>query len=367
MTVFAACSKNEVAPVNDGSNAISYITVANKPGTKAPIAGNTFAEDLVFGSYAFHLPSGKTWADNKSDAELYINNETIKYYPAASGSYAEDSWHAANAYYWPKDGKLTFYSYSFGKDNMNHEGVVSCTKADGLKVTGYDVTGTNNLNSDFMVANIQRDQQKIAGSAGTTSAVPTLFKHVLTQIVGINVYTNGPTPVGGTPQAGDKEITIKSIKLYGLSQEGDFSYDYDFAAGGNDANYYGEWTNLSATKTSRTSDFNLFTATAPTISGTRKLFTTEQKLFIPQDLTGAEIEIVYDIKSYSSASEGATQEITQTLNLTTAQNTTGANPRRFDANKAITYTILINFGADDLIYWDPSVDSWEQESYSFTI
>lgn len=365
MTVFAACSKNEVAPVSDGSNAISYITVTNKPGTKAPIAGTDFSRDLAFGTYAFHLDGGTEWSTTtRETAQTYISNAEIKYYPDAVAPFKADSWHSTNAYYWPKVGNLTFFSYSFGKGNLDHAGTLTCTAKDGLKLSAYDVTAAENLNNDFMVANVEKSLSK-SKTSSITANVPAEFKHALTQIRSINISTDAPCQPSGH-QAGDKTISIVSVKLYGISQQGDFTYDEP----DNSVDYtytYGNWSNYSA-KTSLTDGVIEFTPAStgnlPT-NGSNLSFTNEQKLFIPQDLTDAKLQIVYTINSYSSPTVYATQTITADLDLKNAEGTGDAS--KFKANKAITYSIRIQFGADSLIYWDPTLKDWETENYTFTI
>ena len=95
----AACTKNEVKPV-EMDQEITYQTITTK-------AANSFAYDRHFTSYAYMLPSGKTWDSKFSEGSAYIADADIYYHMTPNYE-----WKAANTYYWPKHGSLTFFAWS---------------------------------------------------------------------------------------------------------------------------------------------------------------------------------------------------------------------------------------------------------------
>lgn len=117
----AACAKNEVIPVNSGEN--QEITFNVAPKTKAGPNPKTeaFSTNNVFASWAYYLPNteGTSWDKNRTDAKIYIGKEgdagvTI------SHDDVNNVWkNSGVSYYWPKDGKLTFFAYSLNRDNLD--------------------------------------------------------------------------------------------------------------------------------------------------------------------------------------------------------------------------------------------------------
>lgn len=94
----AACTKNEVKPV-EVDQEITYQTINTK-------AASTFASDRHFTSYAYMLPSGKTWDSKFSEGSAYIADADIYYHTTPY------EWKAEKTYYWPKQGSLTFFAWS---------------------------------------------------------------------------------------------------------------------------------------------------------------------------------------------------------------------------------------------------------------
>ena len=174
----AACTKNELKPV-EVDQQITFQAVVNKASTKAMIDGNTYDTGNTFGTVAYKVKD--------ATSELYIPVSEVKY---TDGSPAY--WSTEAPYYWPKEkgSSLTFYSYS--PFNYSEDGTKTAipvtAAATGLTFENYSVK--DHQQTDLMVADKKADQ---TGNTATTNSwaagVPTVFHHMLAQIVAINFQT----------------------------------------------------------------------------------------------------------------------------------------------------------------------------------
>lgn len=309
-----------------------------------------------FGTTAFFVQSGD-WKNNRAEATTttYIDKQEVKYYANEETPYTADTWHIAYAAYWPKQGSLTFFSYS----PYSVKDKVTIGKESGVKVTDYDLT--ENKNVDLMVADIAADK-----NANTTTyafnGVPTLFRHKLTQIgFVVKLYKDYSIKDGENLKAGHKVITLKSINISNIYNKGTYTQGADAT------NCVGTWT----------PDATLSSATYTFFSGNQELSTTDfaaptdndcQIYYLPQTFTEqstAEIEVKYTIDTYTSEEEEkSTEEVTYTKLLKDIKEGDPGSICSWGINKKITYTITIGL---DLIYFDPAVQEWEADSHSITI
>lgn len=375
IAALAGCSKVEVKSVDEAPARISWNAVVGKHSTKAPVEGTTFSTGHSFKTFAFYNANGTTWP---AGASLYIDNQEVNYYAAAVAPFEANSWHTVTVNYWPRQGSLTFFSYSFANSPVTFTGNLTCTAADGLKLTGYDVNATGNKNSDFMVADIKVDQrQNTTDAAGAAKGVPTIFRHALTQIVGFNVKTQDNYK-GAALAAGSKVIEVNSIKIVKAYSKGDYTM-----------------TNDAATRTEswgNRSDFQTYEYT-PVAGKSEALNTTaaelvnEQKIFLPQDFAASgytytgvsllekslerqtaeyknkvtavgHIELNYTIKTYTDATHFSEETVTELIALKEIGN--------WGINKKITYNIKIDLSSN-IIYWDPTVEAWTEDNQTVTI
>lgn len=376
IAALAGCSKVEVKSVDEAPARISWNAVVGKHSTKAPVEGTTFSTGHSFKTFAFYNANGTTWP---VDASLYIDNQEVNYYAAAVAPFVADSWHSETVNYWPRQGSLTFFSYSFANKPVSFAGTLTCTAADGLKLVGYDVNETDNKNSDFMVADIKVDQrQNTTNAAGAEKGVPTIFRHALTQIVGFNVVTKDDYK-GVTLAAGSKVIEVKSIKIVKAYSKGDYTMT-------NDAVTRTEsWGNQSDSKTY---EYTPVAGKSEALNTTAAELVNEQKIFLPQHFTASgytytagasllqkslerqtpaykaavaavgHIELNYTIKTYTDATNFSKEEVTELIALEEIGN--------WGINKKITYNIKIDLSSN-IIYWDPTVVAWDEENQTVTI
>lgn len=200
----AACAKNEVTPVLSQENTEIAYNVA--PKTKG-LGENQeeFNTGNVFKSWAYYLPKGKTWANDKGASQPYIVGSEI--------SHKNDIWKdQTKSYYWPKDGgSLTFFAYSLNKANL--------TLTDGSEFTCDKATGVHghidlkdNKNTDFLVAEIAEDK-KANEKNYVFDGVPTLFKHKLSRVA---------CTVKKAADYADKKFELKEINFLKVATYGTY-------------------------------------------------------------------------------------------------------------------------------------------------
>ena len=351
----AACAKNEVIPVNSGEN--QEITFNVAPKTKVH---SEFGKTLTFKSYAYYLPGDGNWADNDnaSSSQLYIDNVEI--------SYKDGVWKNADTpYYWPKNGKLTFFAWTSLKETVgatnsykvSYVDNVTCSKNTGIKVENYVVDSDKNKNVDFLVADIKADQKANTTTPGETGkyykdGVPTLFRHKLSYVV-FKVNTLKDYYKDG------KKFTLNYIKFNNIKHKG--TYQQLPTEG---------WNSEPSEKTEQT------------YIGTDKVFgyvdpeseipalTTDatQNYYLPQNFgTSEELEIKYTITTTTKTETGTTAEtsddvVIKKIVLNPASVGGVTPPSLFTKwERGKKYTVTLTFSLDE-IFWDPAVENWEEVS-----
>ena len=326
----ASCVKNEVR-VNAPDKEITFQTVSTKVGA-------AFDTNHKFYSYAFFLEKDKTWNVNHGDAKPYIDNALISY----EGGAAKNYWAAADTYYWPKQGSLTFFAWTddTAAPSVGTGAAVSCAHDTGIKITGYSVK--DNLNKDILVAEIANDKKSNETATGTwEKGVPTVFRHALAKVeFKVNKKTNYP----------NVEFKVKSITLNGVSTKGTFTQ------GSPDETLGWKWSDWA-----ETDNLPVFTSTtgvsvtktadpAPAEFDPLNPVTGDYSIVLPQNFDGTPtLTIVYDIiTSYTGT------PVTETVTETKALN--GIYTSNWECKKK--YVLGITLGLNE-IYWDPSVEAWD--------
>lgn len=376
---FIGCSKNEVRSISDNPQAVRFLPLNGKHSTKVMVPGPTYPDHLPFGTLAYYLPSGKTWDANKADATLYI--------PISKVVHNNGNWEVKDkTYYWPKSGSLTFFAYSpFAHEDgtlLAVDNVSNTTHDDGIYIENYDVHA--HQATDFMVADIAMDKTANESNGGYTG-VPIVFRHKLSQIVGINfqtVITKGNALVehdysygrstNGPLQAGDVVFKLKKVEVKNLYTVGD--YVYSGTGAGSVAN--DGWTNQVPSSKEK---YHWFDKTPEAFAGNTTFNLTyktqdpnrnDYLLVLPQPLktsatttptpatTDPLIHIEYQVLTYSDATNHSTEDVIENVYLYNIHERANA----IEMNKKITYNFKINL-ADRKIYWAPSVADWEGVTY----
>ena len=335
VVAFAACSKNEVLPSSSSINNEISFNVA--PRTKAlPTGQIEFNKDLTFQTYAYYLPDGQTWASHTATPQTYIDNAKIQF--------VDPQWkNATHTYYWPKQGKLTFLSWTAVKEDWTSGGKLgvnyattdaTCAHDSGLK---FSFNAETDKNKDILVADIAADKNANE-SVYLATGVPTLFKHQLSYVV-FKVRTDKDYTTAG------KKFELNSIK-FGASLSKSATYQQIATAGvvagwtetakGEQVYYNGGPADIKYDETVLTSN-------------------DTQNLYLPQTFAenGNEVTIQYTITTTEGFSISK-DVVTKTFSLNPSTGTkvfTTWEPGK-------KYTCTLTFSLDE-ITWDPAVQDWE--------
>ena len=331
IAAIASCAKNEVTPSINSDQEITYQTVATK-------AASPFDKDNKFVSYAWFLPKGSDWENDHGSSTEYISEAMIGYNTPAN------AWKAADTYYWPKQGSLTFFAWTVNTTTTPTltDATVGCTKAAGITVTAYDLT--KNKNVDFMVADIEADRTDNTTTISTWNAgVPTVFRHALSKLEFKVVTVDN----GGNAKDYSSEnvsFTLKSIALTGVNNNKTY-------AQGNITSVH-TWTEASpvveiASLPVYTNNDPGFTVT--NVEQTLEPSVNDYYIVLPQTIDADdELVITYDITT-SYTSSDVVETVEKSVKLSTIYSSNWLPTKN--------YTLTIKLGINE-IYWAPSVESW---------
>ena len=349
-TLTLSCTKVEHA--ESAQAQISY-NVVQYTQTKA--AGE-YPTNVPFISTAFYLEDGKTWAANHSEAKAYIENATISY------DETRTSWHdAAHSYYWPRAGKLTFFSYS-------PEAIKDYTKIDrnsGITITNWDVNSNQNI--DIMIADVQTDQTANQ-TGGTYTVVPTIFRHALSKISGFTFnlhknYAPGYNNATGKYSKDDVVFILKSIVIKNMPQKGTYSNTmpselnigvWNKAVDGvHDYTWYS-----SASETIIPYSATPMAIKANGLSPYSELYLLPQ--LYPED-GGPSLEITYTKRTYTGNGKNnyTDSPITASVSFYDLFASTG---NRLVINRNLTFNIVFNIDSN-LITWAPDQQDWDGSDF----
>lgn len=326
-------------------------------------AAGVYPTGQSFASYAWYLPDGKNWADDKADAQLYINRAEVSY------DNANNSWYDKTmTYYWPKTGALTFFSIS---PHSVAESVV-LTQNYGFWISDWNVH--NHQDADIMVSDIQTDKNANE-TVGSFTGVPTIFRHKLAMIEGFtfNTFKNyAPGKSGDSYKDDDRRFFITSVKINNIKQQGRF-----VSGSAPSSINIGQWQVSDA---SAENDYTWFSGNEEIVySSTAESLTAnglsgrENILLLPQaflDPGAADVSTVPHIEvTY------VTYEYTDDLGNYTSHTTTARASlydvlksvgNRIDMNKKFAFNITINLDSN-LIIWAPDQNDWTGNDFNISI
>lgn len=314
-------------------------------------AAGEYPTNVPFVSSAFYLENGKTWAANRSEAKPYIENAIISF----DGTNWRDKDHS---YYWPRAGKLTFFSYS-------PKAIQASTNIDrnsGITITDWDVDAHKDV--DIMIADVQTDQTANQ-NVETYTGVPTIFRHALSKISGFTFnlhkdYAHGHS--SGSYANGDVVFILKSIVIKNMPQKGTYSNTmpsesnigaWNKAA---DGIYSYTWYSNASGTTIPYSTSDPLTIPANGLSSYSELYLLPQ--LYPKD-GGPSLEITYTKRTYETNGSVTDAQVTASVSFYDLFASTG---HRLVINRNLTFNIVFNIDSN-LITWAPDQQDWDGSDF----
>lgn len=367
-----ACSKSELAvPGAEGEMEITFQAV---PLTKA-LSGNEkkFDDANIFASVAFYLGADKSWDWAVATTPVVYIGTEITSGGSGTGSYdgvtvakvgdnwvnakksSSGAWEKDKAYYWPKNGKLTFFAWSLNTTGLafpaGSAAEVTCVPSEGILLNGFDIDVNRNV--DFMVADIAKD--KMANESvyktvsGIENGVPTLFRHKFSKLY----FT--------VKEKEDYEgvtFTLNSIEFKNLADNANYTQHSSVT----NEETMTAWP-ISMTK----SDQTYTSGITQEVTDTRQSVTQStdgQYIYLPQNFSddSQTVEITYTIE-YDTDGDGTvdvTETITETRKLSELfESSDGAADGKWEMGKK--YTLDLTFALNEIL-WDPAVIDWIDET-----
>ncbi len=369
-----ACSKNEeTSYISPADNEINFLVAPKVKAETTP----TFDRNWTFKSTAFYLPKAESWASHTTTPAEYIKGVDISY------DTTDKVWrNATKKYYWPKDGKLTFFAWTSLKQGDNVTGTYDDTKkvvtltenqevscltsgvsvdaTNGVKIENYDVTAAANKNYDLLVADIQADQTANNNGATdpkyNTNGVPTLFKHKLSQVLFSAVTVDSNKAAYDYKTNDGITFTLNSITFTKIDKINTYTQ------GVSTTSLDGAWGTASATDNltyaNYTSGKELTSTVTPLVDAENLYYYLPQTF--EQDKTDSDCFVVSYKITYANGTE---ENLTATFPLNSAT----AEKVIFDKwEMGKRYTINLKFSLNEIL-WDPAVEDWEDVNKEVTV
>ena len=356
----ASCTRIEQESISAQPAEIRYDVVQDRSAVTK--AAGVYPTGQSFASYAWYLPDGKNWADDKADAQLYINRAEVSY------DNANNSWYdQTTSYYWPMTGALTFFSIS----PASLAGAVTITSTNGFAITDWNVH--NHQDKDIMVADIQTDKNANQ-TVGSFTGVPTIFRHKLAMIESFTFntfknYAPGYTTYGSYKKE-DRRFFIISVKINKIKQQGKF-------VSGSSINI-GQWQVSDGSAENGYTWFSgpeeeiVYSSIAESLAA-NGLSGRENILLLPQAFANPgtanvedvpHIEVTYVTYKYTDNKGNYTKHTTTArASLYDVLKSVG---NRIDMNKKFTFNITINLDSN-LIIWAPDQNDWTGNDFNISI
>lgn len=333
---FTSCVKDEPAGITASDSKISFEAPAVSGITRA-VAGeipSTYPTTENFSVYARYFSDKYT---TFTDGTAFMTNVKTAYNSTigTKGGWDTESVQGGQAYYWPKNGSLTFAAYS------PSDAAAACTvnwDAQGFTFANFTVQQNPAKHYDLMFS--ERSYNRISSEGGKTyEGVDINFKHALSSIV-FKVKT-----MENYKEDDNHIITVTGITLKNAYETGTFKQGLDDANGA---------VTTAAAWSGQTNEYNggysVLNAAQEVTSTVSTLKDVDPLIILPQatthDANNIEIAVNYTINN-------GTGVIEQSATIDVAD---GAyNLSAFELGKRYTFTLI--FGLDK-IYFSPEVEDW---------
>ena len=360
--LLAGCTSDEQAEVATSrtDNPIVFNSPIVNAQTRAvageqPGADGKYSTSENFRVYAVqHIGNFQGWT--AAETQLYLNNLEVIYKPSINDNgTTKAGWAPSFPVFWPKtdNAKLTFAAYS-PSDANEFNPVYNNT---GLSFTGFTPKPTVADQYDLMYSSRSYNRtastnELTSGTGHTTSSydgVDILFHHALSSI-NFKAKT--------AANYSDTEIKIQKITINNAYTKADFSENIT-----NETTYASSpaWSNFQTPR-----NYVVYDSETSALSTTVTELLGKPALLIPQRMDGTDATTAQEIKvtvNYTiKVGDGEAVAQTGVVSFKNGNNgnyfTDGTNAiEAWERGKRYTYTISI--GLNNIIYFSPEVDNWE--------
>lgn len=310
-SMFSACTNTEEV-VMEERRALDFSVFTNKT-TRAPETQGTLQTDgKSFGVWGY-----STYGTTVTDVFL---NQAVTYDGTAG------VWEYSPLKYWDKLSSYEFYAYYPYQANG-----VTINADKNITVTDFTVVPLVANHVDLMLAG------KVTQAAGAAiNKVTFNFNHLLSNI---NLVFKKDLSIDAT------KVTLKSVKIYGMSKKGTFVQTQS-------PNFFsGDWT-VSGSDLVKADDSDLENlANSNILANAAVKVAFNDMLFIPQNTNTLKLDVTYTL-----GETGAEQPFIRTLDLSYDATDRTHNPSSWGQNQKITYNFTIN--ADVIEFDNPKVEDW---------
>ena len=346
------CTKNEVAPSAQQDEITFAAPVVGSITKASEVTGTTFPETMKFNAWAWYHEG--TGAFTSAGATGYMEEVTVEH---VSGDVITDDsgtggWHANPAYYWPKNGLLTFDAYAPHDLETIGACAVASTAAEGLTITNYTVPSTIANQIDVMYSTRVYDKTKSSFTPDGYDGVDIQFNHALS-VIAIKAAAADATAAS--------VVRIKNIRIESAFNKGTFKQNHVNGYGGTPT-----WTPVTDSKAtydvvgSSTTEYGTATTIA---TGSAQM--GDNLILLPQVFTTSGAKITVDYFIQNGGSSGPVVEQTYTLELSGIdhKDSSAIQITSWEMGKRYTYSIVI--GVNE-IYIAPSISTdWVNVNSSF--
>lgn len=368
--LLAGCTSDEQAEVATSrtNNPIVFNSPIVNVQTRA-VAGEQPVWDATNSKYIYstsekfrvyavqHIGDFRGW--NADGTQLYLNNLEVSYNASINDNGTKKGWEPSFPVYWPKteNANLTFAAYS-PSDANEFNPVYNNT---GLSFTGF--TPKSNVAEQYDLMYSSRSYNRTASTNNLSSTtdhtgqsydgVDILFHHALSSI---NFKAKTAANYSST------EIKIQQITINNAYTKADFSEKISVETETGFASSPA-WSNFQTPR-----DYVVFHGETSALSTTATDLLGSPALLIPQKMDGSDAttaaaqEIKVTVNYTIKVGDGAAVAQTGVVSFFKGNNGTYFNDNTtpivaWEKGKRYTYTISI--GLNNIIYFSPEVDNWD--------
>ncbi len=374
----AACTKIENVENTTPDQAIAFQVANYVPQTKAGEV--KYDETATFTTDAWFHPT------DGGSAQRFMNAETIKWQAAT------ESWAADRAYFWPKTGDISFYSYagSPSPTTVTDGSAVYTDKT--IAITDNAVLASAARHYGAADYNTNTYSLQYGSNNKDVTGVPTLFHHILSKVsVIVKFSAEGITD---TNYKWDLVVNSASIEYANVGTltvnfaDGTKGQYWPFPADNTHPELNYNWVPKTGATNAKqaapagtnavafdgTANKQTVTATAAGDAISDGITILDEITVMPQDLatSAAKFRINYTLTSYYNN----TKHIEEVVNLyETGEGTDpqGAIALTAFSNNAIAqwnmnykYTYTVTIKPNKTVTFDPAVEAWATDSAGYT-